>query len=109
MGLVELHLKVSRHAEVRHQPIPLVRYVVGELDAPLLELGNGSADVVAVERDVGGAGRRTFCPFSGMAAQVRLGKVEDQPAFADVGEGETQLVANEGAKLLGLRGVEHGV
>ena len=39
--------------------------------------------------------------FGRMAAQIGLRHVEDQPAFARVGEREPKLVANECTQLLG--------
>src|SRR5262249_15233692 len=107
--LVQLHLETARHLEVRHQAVAVVRDVARELDAARFQLRDGLLDVVAVERDVVHAGRAAVLRVGGVAAQVGLGQVEDQPALADVARGEAQLVAEEGAQCLRLRRVEHGV
>ena len=77
-----------------------------EHDASLLERRYGSLDVVAVERHVMRPRRRLPGPFHGVTADVGFRKVEDQPAIADVGVGESKLVAQEGPRLLGLGRVE---
>ncbi len=41
-----------------------------------------------------------------MATQIGLRHVEDQPAFARVGEREPKLVANERTQLLRLRRIQ---
>src|SRR6516165_10301111 len=107
--LIEHHGKVSRHAEVRHQPEARIRNALGELDTAGLQLGDCFLDIVTIEGNVVGSGRRTFRSFHRMASHIRLGKIKDQPALANVGKGETELVAHKGTKLLRLRGVEHGV
>src|SRR5262245_10866315 len=55
------------------------------------------------------AGGSAVLTAGGVATQVGLGEVEDQPAVADVGEREAELVAEEGAQGLGRRGVEQGM
>src|SRR5262249_3520926 len=50
--LIKLHLKSSRHLEVRHEPVAVVSYAVSELDASLLQLRDRLLDVLAVEGDI---------------------------------------------------------
>jgi hypothetical protein len=56
-----------------------------ELDPAGLELGHGLFDVVAVERDLGGAGWRRVVLVR-VNAEVCFRGVEDQPSLADVGQ-----------------------
>src|SRR5205823_1820540 len=107
--LVQLHLEVPRHPEMRHQPVTVVLDRPGELDAARLQFRHGLLDVIAVERNVRRARRGAVFRVGGVAAQVGLGQVEDQPALADVRRPEAQLVAEEGAQRLRLRLVKHGV
>ena len=44
-----------------------------------------------------------------MDAEVGFGRVEDQPAAAHVASAEAELVSQEGAELVSLGRVEHGV
>src|SRR5205085_2683088 len=82
--LVQLHLEAAGYPEVRHQPVAVVLDLLHELHAPAAQVGDRGGDVVAVERDVAGA-RGRLGPLGGMDAEVRLGRIEDQPAAADVG------------------------
>src|SRR5205823_4581331 len=50
--LVQLDLESTRHAEMRNEPVPTVRDVVGELHATTGKLPHRLFNVVAVERDV---------------------------------------------------------
>src|SRR5262245_61887468 len=70
LRLVELHLEAAGHLEVGNEPVPVVGRRPGELDPLRLQLGDRLLDVVAVERDVGGAGRRAFTRVGRVAAHV---------------------------------------
>src|SRR5439155_25593402 len=100
LRLVELDVESARHAKVGHEPVSAVRDVIGELHAAAGELPNRLFDVVAVERDVVSARWIPRDCVGGMATKIRLGQIEDQPAAADVGARQTELVAKEHAKRL---------
>src|SRR5262249_39088199 len=107
--LEKLELGNAGHLEGRHQSVAMVGNRIGELHSLALELRHGFVDVIATKRNVVRSGGCTFRGLCGMTAHLRLRKVENEPAFAHVGEGKSQLVANESAERVRFRGVKHGV
>jgi hypothetical protein len=104
--LIQLHLNPARHFEVSDESIAVVFDGAREFDAAVAEFADGGFVVVAVERDVGrAAGWAVF--VRGVDAQVGFGSVEDQPAVADVGAREAQLVVKKSSQFVRLRGIEH--
>src|SRR5262245_61594184 len=110
--MVELELEAAGHLEVDGEAVAHVVRLVREHDAARAELRHGLGEVVAVEREVVRPGRAealALPSLDGVATEVGLGEVEDQPAASDVRVGEPELVAEEGAELGRFRGVEQGV
>src|SRR5467141_3103106 len=55
LRLVELHFEPAGHHQVRDESVAVILDRLGELHAARLELAHRGLQVVAVERDVGGA------------------------------------------------------
>src|SRR6185503_4568650 len=74
-----------------------------ELDAARLQLRDRALDVARVEGDV------VRARLAGVTPDVALGRIEDEPALADVRVRELELVLQERSQLVRLRAVEHRV
>lgn len=98
--LVKFNLQVSRHSKVSQKSPRFIRYIRGEFDSTRFQLLNSPANVIAVEGD----GMIGFVGW--MNPEIRLAKVEDEPAFTYVVMSKSELVPNERAYLFGIRCVE---
>ena len=103
LRLEELDFDAAGDGEVGDPAVAVVGDVGGELDAAGAQVGDGPLDVVAVERQIVGAGgAATHGTVGGVNAQVAGRKIEDQPALTDVGAGELELITQEVPRRLCL-------
>src|SRR5262249_23048601 len=77
----------------RGHAVPVILDRRGEGNVPAAQVGHGPFDVVAVERDVVGAGVAGI--LDRVDTQVSLGEIEDPPALADVGAGKPDRLLEE--------------
>src|SRR5580658_2353707 len=99
--LVELDGEITGRVEEGHEPIAAVFDRLRELNSALLQLGHGLLDVVAIKGDVRRPGVRPAGAFRGMHSQVRLGRIEDEPASAQICSFKAKLVFEESSQLIG--------
>src|SRR6266446_4098922 len=107
--LIKLHLEVPGHPEVGDESVAAVCHRLREFHAFRLQLRHGLLDIVAIERNIVRPGSSAVFGIGGVASHVGLGELEDEPSVADIGGRKSKLVTQEGAELLGLRGIEHRV
>src|SRR5216683_1586329 len=108
-GLVELDPEVTRHLEVGHEAVALIRNLIRKLHSARLQLRDGFLNIVAVKRDIVSAGARARAFVGRVAAHFGFGEIEDEPTVTDVRIRKAELVPKEGAHGLGFGGIEHGV
>ena len=81
--LVELNREPTWNLEVSDEAIAVVFDLLRKLNSSGLKLAHRLGDVIAVERNVGGAGGGLFA-IGWVYPDIRFGGIENQPAITDV-------------------------
>src|SRR5438128_4887577 len=108
LGLVETDFAGSRHLELRHETEPFVLDRPHELDALLLELGDGPTDVVAHEEQLVLPGP-TAPTRARVNTELARRERKDQPAGVGLHVLETEHVAEERAGRICILGEDERV
>src|SRR5690606_32073986 len=103
--LVQLHFEPARQLQRHDDAVALVSRLARHLDPLRAQVANRRVDVVAHQLELMADARGGRRALGGVNAQLRGRKLEDEPAVAGIDVLPAEDVAEDGADLLGLRGV----